>query len=80
MKFGIVVIGPDDYVHSHAFDEVADAVHSGLIGLGHDSTQLRNQFAAGALNIVFGANILAGEGGAARASAGVDPFQSRADC
>jgi hypothetical protein len=37
IKFAVLVISPEDYIHSQAFHEVAETLHYGLIELGYDS-------------------------------------------
>lgn len=57
-KFHIVIITPDDYIHSAAFAELAETVRYGLLDLGHDASAAHNEFAADATNIIFGAHLI----------------------
>lgn len=58
VKFAIVTPSPHAYVHAHAFDEVAQAIHAGLQELGHDSELRVGVFAAERVNIIFGAHLM----------------------
>jgi hypothetical protein len=59
MRFAVVTPDPAPWMHVRAFDEVAEAVHQGLIDLGHASRRLSGGLDADSLNIVFGAHHLA---------------------
>ena len=58
MRFAVVTPDPAQWVHVRAFDEVAEAVHGGLLELGMPSERSVGRLADGCVNIVFGAHLL----------------------
>lgn len=58
MRLAVVTPDPAQWLHVRAFDEVAEAVHAGLIALGVDSERSVGRIAEGRTNIVFGAHLL----------------------
>lgn len=41
MNFAVAIVSPPKYAHSEAFAEIAETLHQGLLGLGHDSILTR---------------------------------------
>ncbi len=60
MKFAITIVSPPGYIHSAAFNEVAETIHYGLLSLGHDSVITTEGNLPGRQHIVFGSNLLPG--------------------
>jgi hypothetical protein len=61
MKFAVTIVSPPGYPHSEAFAEIAETVHHGLRGLGHESVLTRAlTHDKRRRSIIFGANLLAG--------------------
>src|SRR5262249_325610 len=58
MKFAVTVVSPPGYIHSAAFNEVAETIHHGLRSLGHDSVLTTQGTLPGRLHIVLGSNLL----------------------
>jgi hypothetical protein len=58
MRFAVSIITPPNYVHSEAFREVAETVHCGLLGLGHDSILTTQTDAPDRRHIILGSNLL----------------------
>ncbi|MBI2318446.1 MAG: hypothetical protein HYU75_15985, partial [Betaproteobacteria bacterium] len=58
MKFAVTVVRPPGYMHSAAFDEVAETIHCGLRSLGHDSVLTSEGLLPGRRHIVLGSNLL----------------------
>ena len=58
MKFAVTVVSPPGYVHSAAFNEVAESIHHGLRVLGHDSVLTAEGALPGRQHIVLGSNLL----------------------
>lgn len=58
MQFAVVTPSPASYVHAHALDEVAEAVHAGLQELGHDSARYTGKVPEDRRSIIFGAHLL----------------------
>jgi hypothetical protein len=58
MKFAVTVVSPPGYVHSAAFQEVAETIHYGLQALGHDSIMTTEGALPGRQHIVLGSNLL----------------------
>lgn len=58
MKFNIVIIRPKGYLHSSAFDEIAQLLYYSFCDLGHSVTISENKIDTGAINIVFGGHLL----------------------
>ncbi len=56
-KFAVLVISPEDYIHSQAFQEVAETLHYGLLELGYDSV-LTTEVVSDRQHIVLGSNLL----------------------
>ncbi|MBW4549911.1 MAG: class I SAM-dependent methyltransferase [Aphanocapsa sp. GSE-SYN-MK-11-07L] len=56
-KFAVLVISPEDYIHSQAFHEVAETLHYGLLELGYDSV-LTTEIVSDRQHIVLGSNLL----------------------
>ncbi|WP_164075752.1 hypothetical protein, partial [Stenotrophomonas maltophilia] len=60
MKFHLAHLIPDPRMHGlNGYKEVIDTVAWGLGELGHEVTYAVNDFAKGATNIVFGAQVAA---------------------
>lgn len=60
MKFAVTIVSPVGYAHSEAFAELAETLHHGLRGLGHESVITRTLRAdKHRRSIILGANILA---------------------
>lgn len=58
MRLAVVTPDPAQWFHVRAFDEVAEAVHGGLLGLGLACERSVGKLIDGARNIVFGAHLL----------------------
>lgn len=58
MRFAVVTPDPAQWFHVRAFDEVAEVIHAGLLGLGVDCERSVGRLAEGRKNIVFGAHLL----------------------
>jgi hypothetical protein len=58
MKLAVTVVSPPGYIHSAAFNEVAETIHYGLRSLGHDSVLTTEGALPGRLHIVLGSNLL----------------------
>jgi len=58
-RFNVVVIRPEGYVGSNVFREMAILVRESLRDLGHVAEICENAFDSAAVNIVFGAHLLA---------------------
>ena len=60
MKFAVVIVSFPGYVHSQCFEEVAEAVHRGLLELGHVSMRTNDLSSVepGWRPIVFGSHLL----------------------
>ena len=58
MKFAVTVVSPPGYIHSAAFNEVAETLHHSLLALGHDSVLSTEGRLPGRRHIVLGANLL----------------------
>lgn len=58
MRLAVVTPDPAQWFHVRAFDEVAEAMHAGLLGLGVDCERRVGRLAEGRTNIVFGAHLL----------------------
>lgn len=56
--FAVTVISPPEFIHSAAFNEVAETIHHGLLALGHDSIRTTQTNIAGRQHIILGANLL----------------------
>lgn len=57
-KYLISIIRPKNYMHSSAFQEVAETLHYGLLKLGHESALLENAIDRQRKNILLGAHLL----------------------
>ena len=60
-RIRIVIIAPDGYAHSRAFDEFAETLMLGFRALGKDADIAKNSFDRHGSNIVLGANLLTAE-------------------
>lgn len=58
MRFAVAIVSAPNYPHSEAFREVAEALHHGLIALGHDSVLTRRLTHEKRRTIVLGSNLL----------------------
>jgi hypothetical protein len=58
MKFAVTVVSPPGYVHSGAFNEVAETIHYALRSLGHDSVLTTEGALPERQHIVLGSNLL----------------------
>jgi len=58
MRFAVVVLQPQGYVHSAAFAEAAQAFQAALQGLGHDALASTNAVHADRVNVLFGAHLV----------------------
>jgi hypothetical protein len=58
VRFAVVTPDPAQWGHVHAFDEVVDAIHAGLVDLGRSCERSVGRFLEGRTNIVFGAHLL----------------------
>jgi hypothetical protein len=59
VRFAVAVTSPRDYEHSEVFREVAQALHFGLLALGHDSIMTNRLDLDDRRTIVLGSNLLA---------------------
>lgn len=59
--YAILVIQPENYLHSHAFDEVARSLQESLLALGY-AAKITQQPIPGCRHIVFGAHLLFTQG------------------
>lgn len=57
-KFAVTVVSPPGYIHSAAFNEVAETIHYSLRSLGHDSVLTTEGTLTGRRHIVLGSNLL----------------------
>ena len=57
-KFAVTVVSPPGYMHSAAFNEIAETIHYGLRSLGYDSVLTTGGALPRRLHIVLGANLL----------------------
>ncbi len=60
-RIRIVVVAPDGYAHSRAFDDFAETLLHGFQALGREARIARNAFDRHGLNVVLGANLLTAE-------------------
>jgi len=58
MKFAVTVVSPPGYLHSAVFAEIAEALHTSLLALGHDSVLTTEGQLPGRQHIVLGSNLL----------------------
>ncbi len=58
MRFAVATPDPAAWMHVRAFDEVAEAIHQGVLELGHPCERVTGAFAAGCVNLLFGAHHL----------------------
>jgi len=58
VRFAVVTPDPARWVHVRAFDEVVDAIHAGLVDLGHSCERSLDRVLDGRTCIVFGAHLL----------------------
>lgn len=58
MRFAVVTPDPSRWAHVRAFDEAADAIHAGLLDLGHSCERSLDRVLDGRTCIVFGAHLL----------------------
>lgn len=68
MRFAVAIVAPPGYPYAHAFREVAETVHYGLLALGHDSILTSRADHPDRRAIVFGSNTW-----------GAEPVQLRPD-
>lgn len=59
MIYTIWIVSPPNYVHSHAFDEVALSLHEALIEIGHECKIVTSSMQCRGRTIILGANLLA---------------------
>jgi hypothetical protein len=59
MRFAVYTPDPAGWVHVRAFDEVAEAIHQGALGLGHSCRRAVGEVFTDCVNILFGAHHLA---------------------
>lgn len=57
-KFAVTIVSPPGYIHSAAFQEVAESIHHGLLSLGHDSILTTDVRLPGRQHIVLGSNLI----------------------
>ncbi len=57
-RYSIWIVSPPNYIHSHAFDEVALALHTAFRALGLAAEIVREPPRLGDVSIVLGANLL----------------------
>src|SRR5689334_15961752 len=57
-RYSIWIVSPPNYIHSHAFDEVAIALDAAFRALGRDAEVVREPSRLGDVTIVLGANLL----------------------
>lgn len=58
MIYTVWIVSPTGYSHSRAFEDVALALQSAFIDLGHSCTLVRSSFACRGRTIILGANLL----------------------
>jgi hypothetical protein len=58
MRLAVVTPDPVQWFHVRAFDEVAEAIHAGMLGLGVDCERSVGGLVEGRINVVFGAHLL----------------------
>jgi len=58
VRFAVVTPDPAQWMHVRAFDEVAEAIHAGMLGLGVDCERSVGGLVEGRINVVFGAHLL----------------------
>jgi hypothetical protein len=58
MRFAVAIASPPNFQHSKAFHEVAEALHHGLVALGHDSVMTNRLDLDERRTIVLGGNLL----------------------
>jgi hypothetical protein len=58
MKFAVLIISPEDYVHSEAFREVGETIHYALLEMGHDSSLTSQINISDCQYIILGSNLL----------------------
>jgi len=61
-RFAVTIVSPRGYPHAEGFREVAEALHHGLLALGHDSVLGTDLALHGRQHLVLGANLLAAAG------------------
>ena len=59
--FRIVIVAPENYRHSAAFNELAETLLYGLQALGYRASLAVNALESGAVNILFGAHLLSAQ-------------------
>jgi hypothetical protein len=57
-RYSIWIVSPPNYLHSHAFDEVAIGLHAGFRALGLDAEVVHDSSRLGDVTIVLGCNLL----------------------
>ena len=57
-RFAVATPDPAAWAHVRAFDEVAEAIHQGILELGHPCERVVGALAPGCTNILFGAHHL----------------------
>ena len=62
MQFAVAIASPPNFPHSKAFHEVAEALHHGLLALGHDSVMTNRLDLDDRRTIVLGGNVLVRHG------------------
>ncbi|OBK34767.1 hypothetical protein A5658_10980 [Mycobacterium sp. 1245111.1] len=62
MQFAVAIASPPNFPHSKAFQEVAEALHHGLLALGHDSVLTNRLDLDDRRTIVLGGNVLVRHG------------------
>lgn len=56
--YAITIVSPPDYIHSAAFDEVAETLHQGFLALGCDCIRTTEINITGRQHIILGHNVL----------------------
>jgi hypothetical protein len=59
-RYSIWIVSPPNYLHSHAFDEVAIGLNAAFHALGLDAEVVRDSSRLGDVTIVLGCNLLKG--------------------
>jgi hypothetical protein len=59
-RYSIWIVSPPNYLHSHAFDEVATGLHAAFRALGLDAEVVHDSTRLGDVTIVLGCNLLKG--------------------
>jgi hypothetical protein len=59
-RYSIWIVSPPNYLHSHAFDEVAIGLHAAFRALGLDAEVVHDSSRLGDVTIVLGCNLLKG--------------------